>query len=142
MGMTMRLQRFRYVYGWRIRYWWMDTQSGARAQLAVRHLAAAAVIIDALGLGSSVVAQRSVHAPQQSFFWFIILLVIMIGAAIASYAARPKSQAPSASPGDAPSTEDGQMVVHHFGECWIDDSFILAWKVVGTDKIKSKGGKK
>lgn len=142
MGVMNRVHRWRYVYGWRLRYWWLDTKAGLQAQMACRYFAALVMIADALTMGSAVRDHRHEQAPHLTFFWFIIMLVIMVGAAVASYAMRPKAQQPAAQSGNTPTTEDGQMVVHHFGECWVDDSFILAWKVVGTDKIKSKGGKK
>jgi hypothetical protein len=42
---------------------------------------------------------------------------------------------------DGPTTEDGQAVMRYWGTHWIDDTFQLAWKVVGRDPIKAKGGK-
>lgn len=36
MGMiSARLRRLHYVWSWRLRYWWLDTRSGARARAAV-----------------------------------------------------------------------------------------------------------
>ncbi len=40
--MSARLRRLHYVWSWRIRYWWLDTRSGARARAAV--FVAAAIV--------------------------------------------------------------------------------------------------
>lgn len=67
---------------------------------------------------------------------WVELIILLIAVAI-SYAMRPKTSAPAPASGDAPSTEDGQVVKHHFGTCWVEDQFILAWKVVSHTPIKS-----
>lgn len=142
MGLMSRLQRWKYVYGWRLRYWWLDTPSGTQAQVVVFSLAVLTIIVELIRVTVAALAPRSAHAPQQAFYWWVVQLIIMVVSALISYATRPKQQAPAKADAKAPNTDDGQMVKHHFGECWVDDSFILAWKVVGTEKIKSKGGKK
>lgn len=142
MGLMARIDRWRYVYGWRLRYWWLDTPSGNQAQIATCCTAALVVIIELIRMSVAAVMPRPAHQPQQAIYWWVVQLIILVVSALISYATRPKQQAAAKSDVKSPNTNDGQMVKHHFGECWEDDSFILAWKVVGTEKIKSKGGKK
>jgi hypothetical protein len=54
----------------------------------------------------------------------------------------PKLEQPAPGQENTPEVEDGQAVIEVYGTVWIDSPFILAWKMVGRDKIKSKGGKK
>ncbi|HEX7375151.1 MAG TPA: hypothetical protein VF277_09255 [Steroidobacteraceae bacterium] len=72
----------------------------------------------------------------------IIAIILAIVAAILSVALAPKPQPPKPQQGTAPSSEDGQTCRDHFGTVWVDDSFLLAWKQMGTDPIKTSGGKK
>lgn len=72
---------------------------------------------------------------------WVVLIVIALVAAVVAYATRPKVEQPKQDTPQGPTTEDGQAVVRYWGTHWIDDTFQLAWKVVGRDKIKAKGGK-
>lgn len=74
-------------------------------------------------------------------YWWVVQLVIAIVGAVLSYALRPKVEQPKPVEGEAPTVEDGQSALEVYGEVWIDDEFILAHKVVGTEKIKAKGKK-
>lgn len=73
--------------------------------------------------------------------WIVSLVLLLISAYV-SYASRPKVEPPKPQEADAPSVEDGQAVKHHFGTVWINDEYVLAWKMMGTLPIKTKGGKK
>ena len=80
--------------------------------------------------------------PLKSIYWWVVQLIILIVAAAVSYAMRPKPQTPQPQAADAPTVEDGLSAKHHFGTNWVGDEFLLAWKLVGTVPIKTKGGKK
>lgn len=142
MGLSKRLRRARYVYGWRLRHWWLDTPSGRMAQIMALCLAVLACIMELIRMGIAAMAPADPNKPAQAIYWWVAQLVILAVSAVISAAMRPKQQKPAVADAPAPSTNDGQYVKHHFGTCWVDDSFVLAWKVVGTSKIKTKGGKK
>lgn len=135
-----RLRKRCSVLHFRLRYWWLDTETGADARLAffclallvcVAHFATLAVQATQLDAGGQV------RAP----YWWVVQLIIAIVSAIISYALRPKVQGPSPQDQEAPTVEDGQSTLEIHGDVWIDDEFILAQQVVGKVPIKS-GGKK
>lgn len=140
MGLIARLRRLNYVYGWRIRYWWLDTPGGAHAHRAVQWVFAAVAIAQLARMALALAEPRV--AAQEAFYWWVVQIVIAVISAIVSAALRPKPKPPQPQESKAPTTEDGQTVKHHFGEVWVEDEFILAWKPMGTEPIKSKGGKK
>lgn len=72
----------------------------------------------------------------------IIQIIIMIVSIAITYAMRPKTEPVKPQEGTIPDVEDGTSIYRIYGEEWIDDSFILGWKNLGTEAIKSKGGKK
>lgn len=144
MGLMRALRRCRYVYGWRLRYWWMDTDGGAEARIALCVVAGLVVVLQFARLG--VVAHDTLTAPapqaQHAVYWWVIQLIILVISAIISYALRPKVEPPKPAETNPPSVEDGQMVVDVLGTCWVPDTFLLAWKPMGVVPIKSSGGKK
>lgn len=126
---------------WRFRYWWLDTRQGEYAHWAV--VCSAALVAIVLLIRMVVTALYPPPAAVVKAMWpvWVIQLIIMVVAAVISYAMRPKPEAPKPQSGDVPTTEDGLSAKHYFGTCWVNDDFILAWKMIGTDKIKGKGGK-
>jgi len=72
----------------------------------------------------------------------IIQIVLLIISLAMSYAMRPKSEPVKPQEGSIPQVEDGKAIVRIYGTVWKDDSTILGWKNLGTEAIKSKGGKK
>lgn len=74
-----------------------------------------------------------------------VQLIIMVVAAVLSYALRPKPQRPAAETledVDVPTIEVGKPVSVAFGEVWIDDSNILWYGDLSNSPIYAKGGKK
>lgn len=140
--LKQRIARWRYVYGWRLRYWYLDTPAGARAQAWAFAGAVLVIVVQLIKLAVAAVAPASRAAPQNAIYMWVVQLIIMIIAALVSYATRPKATEPAKQTAESPSIEDGQFAKHHLGTCWVDDSFVLAWKPMGTEKIKTKGGKK
>jgi len=136
-----RLRHRHYVWSWRMRYWWLDTSAGAQARIVVFCFATLIVVLQFIGLGIAALAPRPAGKPQESIIWWVVYVIVMLIAAAVSYAMRPK--APSAAPtqADGPTTVDGQSVMRFWGTHWIDDEFLLAWKIVGRDPIKASGGK-
>jgi hypothetical protein len=141
MGLIERAQGWYDDKRWRFRYWYLDTRGGEYAQRAAFCLAVLVIIIELIRMFVAAAMPPPPGQPVKAIYWWIIQLIILVVMAAISYAMRPKPEQPKPQTGDAPTTEDGQMVKHHFGTCWIEDEFILAWKQVGTIKIKGKGGK-
>ena len=84
-------------------------------------------------------AAGSDSSTARTFAWIGGSIVF----AVVAYAMRPKTEQPQAREVSSPTVEDGTAAKDYFGTCWInhDDNFLLGWKVVGRDPIRSKGGK-
>jgi len=141
MGLIATVKRWRYVYGWRLRYWWLDTASGLHARLALSVIAGIAGVIWAVVLIVTPSAPSRANQPHHAIIWFVVWLIVALLVAVAAYMMMGHPKAPNAQQSDMPTTDDGQSVKHLFGTGWVDDSFLLAWKLVGRSPIKSKGGK-
>lgn len=72
----------------------------------------------------------------------IIQIIIFVVSLAISYAMRPKTEQVKPQEGKVPDVEDGTAYDRIYGDVWVEDSFILGWKNLGTEAIKSKGGKK
>lgn len=135
-----RIRRFAYVWGWRLRYWWMDTPWGQRTHMLSLCLSLF-VLVASLGKfgieGWGYAHGERLVAP---FDWVVFLITAAISG-ILSYALRPKTEAPPAPEQKAPVVEDGLAVDDYFGTNWIDSPALLAWKITGRSPIKHKGGK-
>jgi hypothetical protein len=142
MGMIESMRRLHYVWSWRTRYWWLDTRSGHRAHIVLIVLSSLVVVIELLRMFIAATVRPPHPEPAKAIYWWIIQLIIMIVAAAISYAMRPRPQPPQPQSADAPTVEDGLSAKHYFGTCWVNDEFLLAWKNMGTEAIKTKGGKK
>jgi hypothetical protein len=136
-----RLTRWRYVYGWRLRYWWLDTRDG----LITRYALAVMALIGVMGYSvyAFVEMLRPVPAgqPKESIIWWIVYLIVVLVIAALAIATMPKPKGPQPTAANTPTTTDGQQVVDAFGTVWTDDSFILAWKQMSTEPIYASGGK-
>lgn len=142
MGLMPTLRRGWYVYSWRLRYWWLDTRAGMQARLMLYLVSALAGIAWCWRLFTAPAVVPDLQHPQQSVVIAIVIAIIALIIALAAVLMMPGApEAPPARSGVTPTTEDGQGVKHHFGTCWVDDSFLLAWKIVRTDPIKASGGK-
>jgi hypothetical protein len=136
-----QLRRARHVWTWRLRYWWMDTEAGLRAQVVTCALSALVCVLDLIRMAVAALAPRPSGEPAKAIIWWVVYLFLALIAAAVSFAMRPKIDKPSQDEPTGPTTEDGQAVIRYWGTHWIDDTFQLAWKVVGRDPIKGKGGK-
>lgn len=142
MGLMQRLKRWQYVYSWRLRYWWFDTDSGKRAQRAVFILSCLFCLF--LLVQKTVDVYVGVTNDTVSLAiapWVIWVIQILVSLAI-SYATRPRIEGAKPQEQDVPKTKDGSAAIHAFGEVWVDDSFQLAHKNLRPIPIKTKGGKK
>ncbi len=142
MGLITRTRAWCDDKRWRLRYWWLDTKSGKRAHAVVFAISLLVCLGQLVRMFIAVALPPPAVATQKAIWpvWVIQLIILVVAAAI-SYAMRPKQESPKPQKGEAPTTEDGQSAKHYFGTHWINDDFILAWKQVGTIKIKAKGGK-
>lgn len=144
MGLIERLRERRYVWTWRLRYWYMDTRSGERAQAVGFVLACLVLVVQVVHMALAALVPAAAPEPGQAVYWWVVQLIIMVVAAAVSYAMRPKPQQQAERQIDPPTVEDGTAVKDYGGTVWIehDDNFLLGWKIVGRDPIKTKGGKK
>lgn len=144
MGMSLiqRCRKKAHVYRWRLRYWWMDTKSGLAANVIVFCMAILVVIVQFIRVAMASLLPAPAGEPAKAVYWWVVQLVIAIVAAAVAYSMRPKTEQPKPQAGEAPVVNDGLAARHIGGTRWIDDSFLLAWKVVGTIPVKTKGGKK
>lgn len=142
MSVRQSIARWRYVYGWRLRYWWLDTGAGARARIAAFCVAVLVVVADVARMAALAVMPAPPEQPQDAAIaaW-VVYLIIMVVAGLVAYATAPRPKDAAPTQADVPRVDDGQTVYKAFGTIWIDDSFLLAWQVVGRTPIKASGGK-
>jgi hypothetical protein len=142
MGHLSKLRyKVGYVWAWRVRHWWLDTPAGLQARVSALCLALLGTICAVAGAAVAAANPAPPHAPHQSIVWVVVYLIIAIVLAILAIVLAPKPKQPPAQKGTAPTTDDGQSVRRHYGTGWVDDSFLLAWKLMGTEPIKASGGK-
>jgi hypothetical protein len=125
----------------RLRYWYLDTESGRRAQLWGFAAALLVVIVQIVRMAVAAVLPEARPEPAQAVVWWVVQLIIAVVSAVIAYAMRPKLEAPKPSEASTPTTEDGRSVPEAHGTVWITEEFLLAYKVVNRVPIKS-GGKK
>lgn len=143
MGLMAMLRRLWYVWSWRARYWWLDTRAGRVAQIGVFVVSGLVVVLQLTHMMIVVAtAPPQPLEPARAVAWWIVQIVIMVAFAAISILLAPRIEDPKPQKVEAPTVEDGLAVRDVFGTVWIDDQFLLAWKHMGTIKIKKKGGKK
>lgn len=72
-------------------------------------------------------------------WWNIAVMIVTVAIQLAT---RPKPKTPKPQDVEAPVSEEGRSIRKIYGTVWVDDSMVLAFKKVGTDRIRTKGGKK
>jgi hypothetical protein len=90
----------------------------------------------------TVVAVAGQAPPAEAYIQLIYQLIVMVIAALISYALRPKPKDQEAIKASVPVVEDGKGIVEIFGTVWIEDPILLGFKQMGSIPIKAKGGKK
>lgn len=138
-------ERLRAVVGLhalRLRYWYLDTDAGRRAQLWAFAGALLVLLVQIVRMVVAAAFPEARPAPVQAVAWWVVQLIIAVVSALISYALRPKVEPPKPAEADMPTTEDGRAVPEAHGTVWIEDEFMLAYKVVGRVPIKEKAGKK
>ena len=133
--------RVGYVWYWRARHWWLDTQGGRVAQITTAVLLALGTVAETVHVTLSALAPPAGGAPHQAIIGVIIVLIVALVAAVVAIAMMPKPKQPAAQQAQTPVTDDGQNARRAYGAVWVDDSFLLAWAIVGRDPIKASGGK-
>lgn len=141
MELKKKIARVRYVYGWRLRYWWLDTRNGLVTRISLAVMALIATI--SISVYEVVRAQMPAPAgqPRESIIWFVVWLIVALVVAVIAIATMPHPKGQQPTQASTPTTTDGQQVVDAFGTVWTDDSFILAWKQMSTEPIYASGGK-
>lgn len=133
------LHRLLYVYGWRFRHWWYDTESGAVARRVT------ALVLALGGLVLLVDHFRSPFPqgqPQQAFVWWVQLIIMVVSMLISALLSRTNQTKPEVQTPEIPTTEEGTAVKRIYGTVRISEPQVLAWRSAGTDKIRKGGGKK
>lgn len=136
-----RYRRLRHIWSWRVRYWWLDTPAGAQAHVVAFCISTLVVIAQLIHVSLVALLPRAPNAPQHAIIWWVAYLIVALVAAAVSYALRPKPESAKPTQASGPTTDDGQSVTKYWGTHWIDDEFLLAWRIVGRDPIKASGGK-
>lgn len=131
---------------WLLRYWMLDKYHDSLKWVVFLLAATATVALSAwmvviVTRPSEAVAGVQVVRADGGATIIIQIIMLIISLAI-SYATRPKSEPVKPQEGSIPQVEDGKSIVRIYGTVWRDDSTILGWKNLGTEPIKSKGGKK
>ena len=139
MGLMHRLW---YRWSWRTRYWWLDTRPGRMAQLGVFGAMLLGTVLQLTHMMIVVATEPQPDAPARAITWWVVQIVLLVAFAAISILMAPRVEDPKPQEVKAPTVEDGLAVRDVFGTVWIDDQFLLAWKSMGTIKIKKKGGKK
>ncbi|MDR1936843.1 MAG: hypothetical protein LBS49_14945 [Candidatus Accumulibacter sp.] len=98
-----------------------------------------AVLLVAGGRSAADPGPREAIFAISNLIYYLVALVVSV---LVSWATRPKPEKPEAQTATAPQVKDGAAVVRVYGDVWIDDSIVLAWRQAGTQAIKTKGGKK
>ncbi|HEY1036343.1 MAG TPA: hypothetical protein VGE09_15310 [Pseudoxanthomonas sp.] len=129
------------LHALRLRYWYLDTDAGRHAQLWAFAGALLVLLVQIVRMAVAAASPEARPEPAQAVVWWVVQLVIAVLSAIIAYALRPKVEAPKPGEANMPTTEDGRAVPEAHGTVWIEDEFMLAYKVVGRVPIKS-GGKK
>lgn len=147
MGMSLRARvetRLRHRlddWQWRVRYWWLDTDEGKRAHVAVFCVSVLVLIYQLLVMAVAALYPPPAHEPKAAAWW-IVQIIIAVVAAVISYAMRPKPPKQAEPKHQGPLVEEGGAVNQYFGTVRIKAQYVLAWKVTGKKKIKQKAGKK
>ena len=136
------VRRLWYRWSWRARYWLLDTRPGRMAQLGAFVAACLGVVLQLTHMMIVVATAPPADAPARAVSWWVVQIVIMVAFAALSILLAPRVEDPKPQEAKAPTVEDGLAVREVFGTVWVDDQFLLAWKHMGTIKIKKKGGKK
>ena len=142
MGLIARIHRRCHIWSWRLRFWWLDTPAGVIAQRWAIVLGVLVFAVQTIRLAAAALVPLPPGQSAKSWIWVVVQIVIALVAAYMAYANRPKIEPAKPQDDDVPTTEDGQSVKQIFGTVWVTDEFILAWKMMGRDPIKKKGGKK
>lgn len=143
MGLIARIRhRVGYVWYWRVRYWWMDTREGIQARVTMAVLGLIGVIGMSVRLFFVARASTIPGQPHEAIIGVVVYLIIALLVAAIALATMPKPKPPQPQTANTPTTQDGQSVQDHGGTFWVDDSFILAWKQMPAEPIRTSGGKK
>jgi hypothetical protein len=125
---------------WTLRYWVLDKY---REQLR-GYAFFAAVCLFVGTAGHIYLDLRDVAEGRVVVAWvnWVVQIVLLVVSALLSYALSPKPEEPKPTTAKAPEVQDGKSIRKLYGTCWCEDPMVLGWKAMGTEKIKSSGGKK
>src|SRR6185312_1996337 len=107
MGLSTRIRHLRYVWSWRLRYWWLDTPAGKYAQRASGVIVLLGLTVTSVRAGLAVAVPGAVPQPQVAIIWWVVWAVVslVIGVTLALSASKPAN--PAETQATAPTTQDG-----------------------------------
>lgn len=126
------LQRLAYVYGWRLRYLWLDTNAGRWLCLGL-----SGVLLVAAGVALGVEIMSPSPTLERAYVWWV-QIIIMVVVALIGMALAPKPKKPEAGTPEVPTVEDGKGIRMVFGEVWVSDLTVIGHKPMGTKNIRGK----
>jgi hypothetical protein len=85
-----QLRRLRHVWTWRLRYWWLDTESGRQAHIAVAGIAAVVVVLDLIKMAVVALAPRPAGQPAKAIIWWVVYIIVALIAAAMYVAMKQK----------------------------------------------------
>ncbi|MGB3393255.1 MAG: hypothetical protein WA956_05555 [Stenotrophomonas sp.] len=145
MGLSLHLlERARYRladWNWRVRYWWLDTESGAQAHAVAFVLSLLSLAYQMVRLALAALLPRP-EGQQHAIIWWVAYIIVAVVSAVISYALRPKMPKQADPDHKGPTVDDGLCVDDRFGTVEVNQPHMLAWKVVRKEKIRAKAGKK
>lgn len=142
MGLIKKVQKRFWIWHWRSKYWWHDTEEGHQAQIGLVCLMALVVLIQMIRMFTVTPPVSTTAEPMKAIYWWVVQLIIAVIALVLAIALRPKQQSAPPPDEETPTVEDGHSIVEAFGDVWITEENILAQRVVGKEGIKAEGGKK
>lgn len=129
------LQRLAYVYGWRVRHLWLDTNAGRWLCLG---LAAVLLVATGVVLGWGITRPPAPQPERLLGFVWWVHVIWMVVTTLIMMALAPKPKKPEAGTPEVPTVEDGKGIRMVFGEVWVSDLTVIGHKPMGTKNIRGK----
>lgn len=106
------LQRLAYVYGWRVRHLWLDTNAGRWLCLG---LAAVLLVATGVVLGWGITRPPAPHPERVLGLVWWVHVIWMVVTTLIMMALAPKPKKPEAGTPEVPTVEDGKGIRMVFG---------------------------
>lgn len=128
-------------WNWRVRYWWLDTESGAQARALAFVLSLLVLAHQLVRMAIAALMPRH-DGPQHAIVWWAVAIIVSVVVSVVALALRPKMPKQAEPEHKGPTVEDGLCVDDRFGTVEVNQPHMPAWKIVRKEKIRAKVGKK